>query len=118
MASSSASPRVLVVVLNWNGADDTLACLESLAAADSPAFDTVVIDNGSRRSVAPAVRERFPGVGCVELPVNLGYAGGNNVGLRCAIASHPSRRSACADGPSLTNLFTRNTAARSTRGPE
>jgi hypothetical protein len=85
MANSSPWPRVLVVVLNWNGADETLACLESLAAADSPAFDTVVIDNGSRRSVAPAVRERFPGVGCVELPVNLGYAGGNNVGLRRAL---------------------------------
>ncbi len=85
MASSAASPRVLVTVLNWNGADDTLACLESLAAADYPSFDTLVIDNGSHDSVAPAVRERFPAVRCVELPVNLGYAGGNNVGLRQAI---------------------------------
>ena len=86
MGSSAASARVLVIVLDWNGADDTLACLASLAAAGHPASDTLVIDNGSRRSVAPAVRDRFPDVRCVELPVNVGYAGGNNVGLRLALA--------------------------------
>jgi hypothetical protein len=86
MASSAAFPRVLVIVLNWNGADDTLACLASLAAVDAPAFDTLVIDNGSRQSVAPAVRQRFPHVRCVELPTNVGYAAGNNVGLNCARA--------------------------------
>jgi GT2 family glycosyltransferase len=74
-------------VLNWNGADDTLACLESLGLTDYPAFDILVIDNGSRRSVGPAVRARFPDVECIELPVNLGYAGGNNVGLRRALAN-------------------------------
>src|SRR5688500_5379740 len=81
-----AAPRVLVIVLNWNGADDTLACLASLADLEYPAFDILVIDNGSRVSVAAAVRERFPETRCIELPMNLGYAGGNNVGLRAAMA--------------------------------
>ncbi len=85
MVNPVASPRVLVIVLNWNGADDTLACLESLAAVPAPPFDVLVIDNGSRRSVAPTVRTRFPNVRCIELPVNQGYAGGNNVGLRVAL---------------------------------
>lgn len=85
MALSQAWPRVLVIVLDWNGADDTLACLESLQGVDYPAFDTLVIDNGSRRSVAPRVRAAFPAVTCIELPVNRGYAGGNNVGLRRAL---------------------------------
>lgn len=85
MAISLAWPRVLVVILNWNGTDDTLACLASLAAADYPAFDILVIDNGSRRSVAPAVRASFPHAECIELPINLGYAGGNNVGVRRAL---------------------------------
>lgn len=80
-----APPRVLVIVLNWNGEEDTLACLESLARIAEPAFDVLVVDNGSRPSVAPAVRTRFPRVACIELPVNLGYAGGNNVGLRRAL---------------------------------
>jgi GT2 family glycosyltransferase len=85
MALSQAWPRVLIIILNWNGTDDTLACLEGLETADYPAFDTLVIDNGSHRSVASAVRESFPAVECIELPVNLGYAGGNNVGLRRAL---------------------------------
>ncbi len=86
MAIVSPSPRVLVIVLNWNGTDDTLACLASIADLDYPTFDTLVIDNGSRVSAAPAVRERFPETRCIELPMNLGYAGGNNVGLRAAMA--------------------------------
>ncbi len=85
MALSPAWPRVLVVVLDWNGADGTLACLASLQGVDYPAFDTLVIDNGSRHSVIPRVRASFPAVDCIELPVNLGYAGGNNVGLRRAL---------------------------------
>jgi GT2 family glycosyltransferase len=80
------APRVLVIVLNWNGTDDTLACLASLSALDYPAFDTLMIDNGSRISAGAAVRERFPETRCIELPMNLGYAGGNNVGLRAAMA--------------------------------
>jgi GT2 family glycosyltransferase len=86
MASVSPWPRVLVIVLNWNGTDDTLACLASLAAVDYPAFTTLVIDNGSRVSCRAAVRQHFPETECLDLPMNLGYAGGNDAGLRRAIA--------------------------------
>jgi GT2 family glycosyltransferase len=86
MTVPEPTPRVLVIVLDWNGASDTLACLTSLATVDYPTFDVLVVDNGSRQSVAPAVRARFPAVRCIELPTNLGYAGGNNVGLRHALA--------------------------------
>jgi len=85
MANLAAPNEVLVIVLNWNGADDTRACLASLMVAAPPAFDVLVVDNGSRQSVAPAVRDAYPTVRCVELPTNLGYAGGNNVGLRYAL---------------------------------
>src|SRR5512140_2899001 len=85
-ADAPDAPRVLVVVLGWNGAADTLACLASLERLDYPAFDVLVIDNGSRTSVAPEVRRRFPRCRTLELPANLGYAGGNNVGLREALA--------------------------------
>jgi GT2 family glycosyltransferase len=85
MTAPGATRRVLVIVLDWNGAADTLRCLESLAAVEDPAFDVLVIDNGSRHSVVPEVQRRFPSVRCIVVPVNLGYAGGNNVGLRVAI---------------------------------
>lgn len=71
-----------VVVLSWNGREDTLACLESLRAVDAPA---ICVDNGSSDGTAVAVRERFPEVELIENPENLGFAGGNNVGIRRAL---------------------------------
>jgi GT2 family glycosyltransferase len=40
-------PRVAVIVLNWNGLAEALDCLESLAGLDYPAYEVVVVDNGS-----------------------------------------------------------------------
>jgi GT2 family glycosyltransferase len=84
--SPAIDPRcVVIIVLNWNRKDDTLACLDSLAVADLGGAAVVVVDNGSRDGSADAVRERFPTVGLVALPENRGYAGGNNAGIRAAL---------------------------------
>jgi len=79
-------PRVTIIVLNWNGLADTLECLESLASLDYPNYEVVVVDNGSTDGAVSVIRERCPGVTIVENGENLGYAGGNNVGLRHAMA--------------------------------
>jgi GT2 family glycosyltransferase len=81
-----SAPHVVIVVLNWNGVDDTLECLESLSRLDYPAYEMMVVDNGSTDGSVPAIRERFPAVTIVENGENMGYAGGNNVGLRHAMA--------------------------------
>jgi GT2 family glycosyltransferase len=73
-----------VVVLSWNGREDTLACLRSLAAAD-PRPQVVCVDNGSTDGSAEAVRAEFPDVALIENGANLGFAGGNNVGIRHAL---------------------------------
>ena len=72
--------RVVAVVLSWNGREDTLAALESLRG-----IETVVVDNGSTDGSADAVAERFPEVELVRAGVNLGFAAGNNVGIRRAL---------------------------------
>jgi hypothetical protein len=72
--------NLVAVVLSWNGRDDTLAALDSLRG-----IPTVVVDNGSADGSADAVAERFPDVELVRAGVNLGYAGGNNVGIRRAL---------------------------------
>ena len=72
--------RVVAVVLSWNGREDTLAALESLRG-----IETVVVDNGSTDGSADAVAERFPEVELIRTGVNLGFAGGNNVGVRRAL---------------------------------
>jgi GT2 family glycosyltransferase len=74
------------VVLSWNGRDDTLRCLDSLARVGDPPIRVVCVDNGSTDGSAEAVRERHPDVHLIENEANLGYSGGNNVGLRWALA--------------------------------
>jgi GT2 family glycosyltransferase len=75
------------VVLNWNQRDLTLECLRSLAQVDYPSerLEIVVVDNGSTDETAQAVRHRFPNVTVLEAGENLGYAGGNNLGMRHAL---------------------------------
>ena len=79
--------KVSIVVLNWNGRDDTVECLESLRAVDYPDHEIVVVDNGSTDDSVEAIRRRFPEVKIVEIGDNLGYTGGNNAGIRCALAA-------------------------------
>lgn len=80
-----AEPRWAIVVLNWNGRDDTLACLRSLAALPDQDVDVIVVDNGSSDDSVQAIRAAHPGVELVETGANLGFAGGNNAGIERAL---------------------------------
>lgn len=75
-------PRVTAIVVNWNGLEDTIACLASLAEVDYPSLEVVVVDNGSTDGSPALLRQRFPRLALLETGENLGYAGGNNVGVR------------------------------------
>jgi GT2 family glycosyltransferase len=82
-------PDVTIIVLNWNGLDDTLACLNSLTQLDYSAFQIVVVDNGSTDGSPNAIRKAYPDVMVFEIGENLGYVGGNNMGLdyACSVNS-------------------------------
>jgi GT2 family glycosyltransferase len=82
-SSSGSEPRIAVLVLNWNGLSDTLACLESLTQVTSPPLHIFVIDNHSSESPEPLF-DRFRQVIPLRNSSNLGYAGGNNVGFHHA----------------------------------
>lgn len=77
---------VFVVILNWNGREDTLACLRSLRSSTWQPLPIVVVDNGSDDGSADAVRAEHPHVDVIEAGRNLGFAGGNNVGVEAALA--------------------------------
>lgn len=79
-------PRVAIIVLTYNGIADTLACLASLYRLDYPSerYEVVVVDNASRDSTPAQVRSAFPQAIVIENGANLGFAAGNNVGLRYA----------------------------------
>ncbi len=80
-----AAPLVDIVILNWNGCRDTLACLASLRRLTYSNFHTIVVDNGSTDGSACEIRSAFPDVELIETGQNLGFAGGNNVGIRRAL---------------------------------
>lgn len=77
---------VTIVVLNWKRAPETIACLASLAAAQLDGAAVLVVDNGSGDGSVARIRAAFPAQEIIELPENRGYAGGNNAGIRAALA--------------------------------
>ncbi len=74
-----------IVVLNWNGRRDTLACLRSLSKVDYPTFRIVVVDNGSTDGSAFDIGAQHPECILIENNENLGYSGGNNVGIEWSL---------------------------------
>ncbi len=81
----AAQPLVYIVVLTWNGKDDTLECLRSLRDVTYSNFKILVVDNASADGTAAAVIEEFPDVEVVINKSNLRFAGGNNVGIQKAL---------------------------------
>lgn len=83
-------PRILISILNWNGATKTLKCVESLkselALVDAD-VTTLVIDNGSKQEDAAQLAPAAEAGGFLlkRLPVNIGFTGGHNVSIGIAI---------------------------------
>ncbi len=78
--------RVAVILINWNGVSDTLATLASLDRSDQAArLRCLVVDNGSTDGSVARLRAERPGVELIETGANLGFAGGNEVGIRRAL---------------------------------
>lgn len=79
--------NISIILVNWNGKKDTLECLISLGKlkVESLKFKVIVVDNGSTDNSVEVIREKFPDVEVVETGKNLGFTGGNNVGIRKAL---------------------------------
>ena len=78
-------PLVAIVVLNWNGREDSFECLSSLRAVTYRPVKTLLVDNGSTDGSAAFLREKFPEAEIIETGRNLGFAEGCNVGIRRAL---------------------------------
>jgi len=77
-------PLVSVIVLAFNGREYLGDCLLSVVAQRYPEIEIIVVDNASRDGSAEFVEEQFPAVRLVRNSYNMGFAGGNNVGLSLA----------------------------------
>ncbi len=79
------TPVIAIIVLNYNGKEDTLECLKSLSRLDYPYYKVYVVDNGSKDDSISAIRLQFPDITLIENKNNLGFAEGNNIGIRYAL---------------------------------
>ncbi len=87
--TGSGAERVTVVVLNWNGWRDTVACLESLRRLDVLPR-VIVVDNGSTDGSPDRIRAEAPWARLLELPANRGFSAGMNAGISAALADGPA----------------------------
>ena len=76
---------VCVISAAWNQAAKTLECLQSVYAQNYPAYDVILVDNGSEDNVATLASNEYPNVEIISLPQNQGFARGFNRGLSRAL---------------------------------
>ena len=80
------APLVLIVLLNWNSAEETMTAVASVQNLDYSNFRTLIVDNGSSDDSVIRLRELAgDGVELLESPVNTGYTGGCNLGMQRAL---------------------------------
>lgn len=80
--------NISIILVNWNGEKDTLACLASLKKVSMHQrvnASVIVVDNGSTDDSVAAIQKNFPDVEVMEAGKNSGFAAGNNVGIRFAL---------------------------------
>ena len=75
-------PLVSVITINYNQAQTTCALLASLARVSYPRLEVIVVDNASPTEEPAPIAERFPNVRLLRSAQNLGFAGGNNLGIK------------------------------------
>lgn len=85
--TDSSKPTVTIITINWNNYEDTAACLESLEDLTYPAYNVVIVDNGSTDNSITRLSEEFDWCEFVYASENLGFAGGCNLGVKHTVQS-------------------------------
>lgn len=82
------NPRISVISVNYNGFALTGAMIDSLRRHVTAPLEIIVVDNGSKHDEAAMLRERYPDITVIRSDANLGFAGGNNLGIRQATGDY------------------------------
>ena len=72
-----------IITINYNGLKDTCELIESLPLEDK-SIEVIVVDNASKENEASIIASRYPQVKVIRSEQNLGFAGGNNLGIKAA----------------------------------
>jgi len=86
MSESKISPLVSIITVNYNQNDVTIDFLNSIAKINYPNFEVVVVDNGSE--IAFQYDKKSNRIKIIRSEQNLGFAGGNNLGINVASGSY------------------------------
>ncbi|MDD5530290.1 MAG: glycosyltransferase family 2 protein [bacterium] len=85
--------KIFIIILNWNGKNDTIECLNSLNSICYPYtsddYKILVVDNASTDNSLRLITEKFPSAQVIKNKTNLGFAGGMNTGIKEAIKHNP-----------------------------
>ena len=85
MLNQDHDPLVSIILVAFGGRDDTFACIDSILESDYKKYRIILVDNDSPDDTSIKVAEKFPNVTIIKSSINLGFAGGNNLGIRKAI---------------------------------
>ncbi|SHG69494.1 glycosyltransferase family 2 protein [Flagellimonas flava] len=77
-------PLVSIITINYNESGVTLDLLRSIRGLSYPNYEVVVVDNASPEDNPDVIKEQFPEVNLIKSKENLGFAGGNNLGVKQA----------------------------------
>ncbi|WP_449623050.1 glycosyltransferase family 2 protein [Robertmurraya sp. Marseille-Q9965] len=78
------NPSVYIVILNYNNFSDTISCVREVENVNYDNYKIVIVDNFSTDDSESVLKEEFPQHTFIQTGSNLGYAGGNNVGMKYA----------------------------------
>lgn len=82
---NSAQPDISVITVNYNGYHDTCEFIDSwVNTVTSVCYEIIVVDNGSTANEGLLLQQKYPSVHVIRSEQNLGFAGGNNLGIRSA----------------------------------
>ena len=77
-------PLVTIITINYNESKVTLDMLASLEQLTYPNYEVIVVDNASPNESPEIIKEKYPHIHLIKSEKNLGFAGGNNLGVRAA----------------------------------
>ena len=81
------APSVFTIILNYNNFSDTVETIESVLSLEYDANSVLLVENSSDNTIIQKIRTQFPDLAIIENKKNLGYAGGNNIGIQKAFKS-------------------------------
>ncbi|MFA6272562.1 MAG: glycosyltransferase family 2 protein [Patescibacteria group bacterium] len=78
--------KLYIIIVTWNGEKYIYDCLSSVYNQPELDFGVIVVDNGSNDRTVEIIKEKFGNVTLIENKKNLGFAGGNNIGIKKALS--------------------------------